>query len=192
MSGLTIIDQTIAVQLDHVPDGVYIVPRDTFGWWRWRQAGRWRPIDPDRVLDLLWALPRPGVVLARPPAADRGVACLASAATLAGHDVIALPEAIDEAVWSVAVAISLGVSDVSTLGRVLDVVCCGPGGARSVPQRPWGATGLSVPALRPATLARWAYRAWRPCRWCHGGGLPGYRCRRCGAPVDDLPTEVAA
>ena len=192
MSAVTVFDQTIAQQLGSTRDGVYVVPRDEVQWWRIRRAGRWRPLNPDRVLDVLCDVPRPGVVLTRPAAVDPGAACLATVATLVGHDVITLPAALDEAIWSVGVCLALGLSDAVTLGRVLDVVCCGPGSAPSLPRQIWGPTGLSVPALRPATLARWAYCAWRPCSWCDAGGLPGQRCRRCGAPVHDMPVEVAA
>jgi hypothetical protein len=188
---VTVVDQSIAQRLGPTPDGVYVVPRDAVRWWRGRSAGRWRPLNPDRVLDVLCDLPRPGVVLTRPATVDPGAAFLATAATLVGHDVIMLPAVLDEAIWSVGVTLAIGVSDAATLARVLDVVCCGPGSAPSLPRQIWGPTGLSVPALRPATLARWAYCAWRPCSWCDAGGLPGHRCRRCGAPVHDIPVEVA-
>ncbi len=186
------IDATIARHLGRMPKGVFVVPRDTLRWWRVRRAGQWRPLDPERVIDLLCDLPRPGLVLARPASADPGAACLATTAAVAGHDVIALPAALDEAVWSVGVTLGLVACAGETLGRVLDVICCGPASAPTLPHQEWGPTGLSVPALRPVTLARWAYCAWHPCSWCDAGGLPGHRCRRCGAPVYQMPAQVAA
>lgn len=189
---LAVVDQAIARHLGSVPDFVVVVPRDVVRWWRVRRAGRWHPLDRDRVLDLLCGLPRPGLVLARPASADPGAACLATIAAVVGHEVITLPTAMDEALWSVGVTFSLAGCAGDTLGRVLDVICCGPASAPALPHQRWGPTGLSVPALRPATLARWAYCAWRPCIWCDAGGLPGHRCRRCGVPVTEPALEFAA
>lgn len=189
---VTVIDHTLASHLGPPPDGVFVVPRKAASRWRVRRVERWRPLDPDAVLDVLCALPRPGFVLVRPVAADPGAACLATTAAVVGHEVITLPGELDEAVWSVGIAFGLMSCDAERVGRVLDVVCCGPGTALELPRRSWGPTGISVPALRPTTLARWAYCAWSPCSWCEAGGLVGHRCRRCGVIVQEPASEVAA
>jgi hypothetical protein len=192
MTTLTVLEQAFASHLDATPVGVRVVPRDETPWWRGRRAGRWRPLDPERVFETLCTLPRTGLVLVRPAAADPGAMLLAAAGAVLGLDVITLPGDLDEAIWCVGVALALGIDEPETFGRVLDVVCCGPVGAPAFPRQLWGPAGISVPALRPATLARWASCAWRPCSWCQAGGLPGHRCRRCGAPVVETAAEVAA
>lgn len=192
MSAPIIIDQAIADRLGPLPERFVVVRRERCAW---RGPGRdrgWRALDPERVLQVVGDLAAPGWALVRPPESDPGAQCLSAAAALLGHEVVTLPAALDEAVWSVGVARGVGGSTDETLGRVLDVVCCGPNAAPKSPRQAWGPTGLLVPALRPATLARWAYCAWRSCTWCAAGGLPGHACRRCGAPIDELHSEVAA
>jgi hypothetical protein len=49
------------------------------------------------------------------------------------------------------------------------------------------AEGIAVPSVRPAVLARWAARAWRPCDRCAAGGPAGVRCGACGARLAGGP-----
>jgi hypothetical protein len=192
MSAPIVIDQTIADRLGPLPERFTVVRRRRL---RWPLRGRscaWRPLDPECVLEVLAGLAEPGWALVRPIENDCGARCLAAGAALLGHDVIRLPAAFDEAVWCVGVALRISESSDETLERVMDVVCCGPGAVPQSPRQPWGPTGLAVPALRPTTLARWAYCAWRPCGWCDGGGLAGHTCRRCGVLIDLVAAEVVA
>jgi hypothetical protein len=174
-------EEGIASLLTHRPPGMRVVPRERTSPWRGRR--RWAALRADDVLRVLDELPQPGVVLARPASADPGAACLAAIAGLLGHHVVVLPDAADESAWVAGVAAELDAGDDESFVRAVQVLCCGPAIAASFPRRRWGPTGIPVPALRPATLARWACCSWRPCCSCDGGGLPGLPCRCCGAPV---------
>ncbi len=191
MSVVVVVDAAVAGTLD-LPPCVHVVPREAPRWGRDRRARSLRPLYPDRVLELLCELPRPALVLARPDASDPDAACLAALARLAGHQVVRLPARLDEAVWSVGAGFAVEDLSDRDRNRVLDVVCCGPDAAPAMPRQAWGPGGLTVPAVRPATLARWACCAWRPCGWCDAGGLSGHRCRRCGYPIAEVAWEAAA
>lgn len=152
------------------------------------RRGGWRPIQGDAVVaTLLAAGPRP-VALARAPEADPGGSCLPALAATLGLDRVRLPDHADAAAWCVGVAVGWCTAGESALARRLQVVAGAlaraAAGERGLPVREWGGEGVPVPALRPAVLARWAVRAWRPCRWCAAGGLPGAPCGSCGL---DLP-----
>jgi hypothetical protein len=147
-----------------------------------RRSPRWADLDAEATLETLVAAPRDAIVLARPVDADPGAACLAPLARLVGLDVLALPAAADLAAWTVAVAATWAATGEPNLVRALAVAAALGESEAALPRRPWGASGVAVPAVRPAVLARWAARAWRPCRWCRrGGGLLGVVCGRCGA-----------
>jgi hypothetical protein len=178
-----VIEGGIASALAEPPPALRVLPRQRSRAWRCRRTP-WVPLRPDDVLEALDEIPRPAVVLARSAGVDPGAACLAPIGRLLGHDTLVLPDAPDEAAWVAGVACEIDVEDDASYVRILHVVCCGPSIAASFPRRRWGPTGISVPALRPATLARWASCSWQACRWCVGGGLPGSPCRCCGAEVD--------
>ena len=183
MSTTLVVERGIAERLGGEPPGVRIVPRRQSRWWR-RRREPWAPLDPEVVLDALAELRRPAVVLARSAVADPGAGCLIDVANLLGLEVRRLPDRREEAAWSAGIASALGEPMAADGSRALDVLCCGPAVLPASPRHGWGPTGLLVPALRPATLVRWSSCAWRACRWCAAGGLPGDRCRRCGNPID--------
>ncbi len=107
------------------------------------------------------------VVVARPATADPGASALAAIGGLMGAPVVRLPADEHAAGWVVAIAAR---PDVPATARVLEVVV----GLASC--------GGAVPPIRPAVLARWAARAWRPCGWCGAGGLAGASCG-CGRSI---------
>lgn len=164
------------------PSGLHTIPRRRRPWWR--RGTSWAPLDPSEVTDALSRVPAPAVVLARSAAADPGAACLGPLARLLGHRVVQLPSDPGEAAWSASIAASLLVLPDEAFLRVVDVLCCGPATSPPAPRCLWGG-GISVPALRPETLARWASCAWRRCGWCRRGGLPGRACRTCGTAIAD-------
>lgn len=179
-----IVDHAVAERLGVPPPGLIVVPRRPAPFWR-RRSGRWSALDPDCVATLLADSPASAAILARSGMADPGAVCLPQLGRLFGHEVLWLPDGLDEAAWSVGITCGLGDLGADRIARIVDVVCCGPGIAPSFPRREWGG-GIAVPALRPATLARWAECAWRACRWCVGGGLPGRACVRCGVAVEGV------
>ncbi len=108
---------------------------------------------------------------ARPADADPGAASLPALAAIMGLSVVRLPADEDAAAATVAAAArpDFAASDCSRGLAVLAVLA---------------ADGLAVPSVRPAVLARWAARAWRPCHRCGAGGPGGVRCGACGARLD--------
>lgn len=101
---------------------------------------------------------------------------LAAATRAMGAPMAQLPPAADVAGWVLAAAGCWRRDDVpGAVRRVEAVVSVTVGAATS-------RCGLAAPTA--ASLAcRWAHRAWRPCRWCAGGGVRGARCARCRAPI---------
>ena len=192
VSVCVVVDASIASRLRTTPPALCTVPRSRVRRWVPRGGEVWRPLDRCRVIDALIDVPAGGRVLVRPAQTDPGGSFLAVAARLAGHEVVWLPGPLDEAVWSVGMALSVLGRDVATIDRTLDVVCCGPASLAALPQRAWGGVGFAVPAVRPATLARLAFCAWRPCSWCDAGGLPGGYCARCGSELAETPLAAAA
>ena len=188
MTPTLVVEHGIAECVGGAPFGVRVVPRRRSSWWR-RRRSPWEPLDPEAVLDVLIEIRRPAVVFTRRAAADPGARCLGDIAHLLGLDVRTLPDNRDEAAWCVGIAGSLGEALTARDIRALDVLCCGSAVAPGSPRGQWGPAGISVPALRPSTVVRWASCAWRACRWCAAGGLPGDRCRRCGNPIDALVPE---
>ena len=151
-----------------------------------RRRGAWRPLSQEAALEALLEDPDGAVVLARPPDADPGAACLPAAAAVLGIPIVRLPAALDAAAWIVGVASEWSRRAEPDLARRLEALvgAAEAAGASSLPRRAWGVRGTAVPALRPAALARWAGCAWTACGWCRtGGGLAGRPCGRCGAPV---------
>ncbi len=176
-----VVEERVAARIASPPPAVRIVARGR-SWWRAGES-RWAPLRPDAVLDALHAVPRPALVLARPATADPGAACLAPLAALLRHEVVTLPGGEQEAAWAAAIAGSLAGGGRAGVLPAVQVVCRGPQVAPGLPRCGRGAAGLSYPVVRPATLGRWARCAWRPCRWCHGGGAPAGPCPTCGAPL---------
>jgi len=159
---------------------------------RHARRGRLRPLGPEASLEALEDAPG-ALVLARPWAADPGAGCLAVLARIVGRAVLALPASLEGACWTAVHAAAWAAAEASHLERAVAVACALPewSYAPALPLRPWGDGRLEVPAVRPAALARWAVRAWRPCAWClGGGGLPGAPCARCGATVPEAPTTA--
>jgi hypothetical protein len=188
-AGPLVVEGALAAAAGPPPPAALVVPRERAGL---RRVGPpvWRALDPERALAVLLAAPADALVMARPPAADPGSACLPALARLIDIDVIALPAAAGDAAWAVALAWRWRAEGQPGLTRLLEVLA-GIGAASAVPRRPWGAAATPVPALRPAALARWAARCWRPCGWCRsGGGLPGRPCGRCGAPMPPAAPAV--
>jgi hypothetical protein len=114
---------------------------------------------------------------------------LRRAARALGRDVLRLPAEHTSAAWVVSVGAALARAERAPLLRVLQVLCNGPAAAPG-PHRQWN--DGAVPALRPATLARWATRSWAQCGWCRGGGLPGSACCVCGSLICGGGVEVIA
>lgn len=134
----------------------------------------------DALIGLMCDLPAPRMVLAWPP----GDPDLARVGRALGADVLTLPADAAAAEWVAHVAGALAQVAAPALLRVMEVLAAGPGVAGELPTRAWGRDArLQVPALRPATLARWASRTWAPCHWCPRGGAPGHRCRRCASAI---------
>ncbi len=133
----------------------------------------------DTLTEQVSAAPR-AIILAR--RTDRDLCRVGRALE---RDLVRLPDGVDAASWVIAVAVAITRSDRAALLRALDVLCNGPEIIPAGPSRPWGAGGLTVPALRPSTLAKWAVRAWEPCSWCSRGGLAGRACGACGTMVVD-------
>ena len=156
----------------------------------WSRGG-WRPLDPDVVLDHLAAAGPGALVLARPAPVDPGAACLAPLARLRGLEVVALPFEVEAARWTVALAGLWAAAGHPALARALSVVHGLWQAPLRLPRREAAPGEPALPAVRPAVLARWAVWAWRPCRWCPGGGLPGRACPRCGAACVDPPAAVS-
>ena len=146
---------------------------------RARRLGRWRPLEPDAVVEAIDAAGGRSVVLARPHSADPGGTCLAPVARLLGVPVVRLPAEPGPAAWVLAVSATAHLGD-EALVRNLEALA-GAIGCAGLPRRSTG-DGAAVPALRPGVLARWAGCVWRPCERCGGGGPPGGACGRCGAP----------
>ena len=141
---------------------------------RGRRRGSWRALDADLVVATLAALDAGALVAARPSDADPGAAPLAAIATIMGLAVVRLPADEAAAIATVAVASRPGFA-ASDPRRALEVIAV------------LAADGVALPALRPAVLARWAARAWRPCGDCLRGGPGGRRCGCCGASLDGGP-----
>jgi hypothetical protein len=176
-----VVEEGLLRRLGHAGAAVDVVRRTRA---RGRR-GRWLPLDCEETLAVVLGAGPGALVLARPPAADPGAACLARLAAAAGVPVLRLPEHPDAAAWTVGVAARWAEQGpASRLARLIAVLVAATarGAARAgLPLRPWGAEGVLVPALRPATLARWAAGAWRACAWCReGGGLAGAACACCG------------
>lgn len=145
--------------------GVHVVPRR-------RRRGRWLRVDPGDALDAL-ELAGPGaVVLAAEPAADPGAAALLGVARLGGNPVVLLPERRSDAGWVVALARAWAHAGETALVRRLEA-------ATGLAAR--CAAGQEGDGLGWRALGRLAAAAWRPCRWCAGGGGAGPWCGRCGA-----------
>jgi hypothetical protein len=182
--GPLVVEGALAAAAGPAPAGAgLVVPRERAGP---RRLGPpvWRPLDPERALAVLLAAPADALLMARPPAADPGAACLPALGRLIELDVVVLPAAAADAAWAVALAWRWREQGQAGLPRLLDVLVGLAGASGGLPLRPWGAAATPVPALRPAALARWASRCWRPCAWCRrGGGLPGRSCGRCGSAI---------
>lgn len=176
-----IVEQGVIAPLGGSPGNLVVVPRRRSPWYRRRS--RWAPLDPETVLDTLAAVPRPAVVLARGPVADRGASALLDLATLLGFELRRLPDCAEAAAWSIGVVIRAGESGSTAGGRAIDVMC-------SAPTRAMRGSGLVEPPLRADALWRWASCAWRPCPWCAAGGIAGDRCARCGSLVERDAREV--
>lgn len=144
-----------------------VIPRD-------RRRGSWRALDADLVVATLAALGAGALVAARPADADPGAASLAAVAAIMGRAVVRLPADEAAAIATVAIASRPGFAP-SDPRRALEVIAV------------LAAEGVALPALRPAVLARWAARAWRPCGDCLRGGPEGRRCGDCGAPLAGIP-----
>lgn len=158
-------------------DRIHVVPRDR------RRDGSWPPVAADAVVATLEAAGSGALVLVRPPAADPGAAALSALAEVMEREVIRLPASAGAAAWVVAVAVAGQEGSPPPL-RALQALAGAAGAARRLGMASGEGDELRMPALRPAVLARWARCGWRPCARCRGGGLPGARCGRCGAPVD--------
>jgi len=181
--GPLVVEGALAAEAGPAPEGAALVVGRARAGLRLGQAA-WRPLAPEPALAILLAAPPDAIVLARPPAADPGAACLPALARLLELEVIALPASPGVAAWAVALAWRWRADGHPLIVRMVEVLAGLDGSAAALPRRAWGIAGAEVPALRPAALARWAARAWRPCVWCErGGGLPGRPCGRCGAQV---------
>ena len=147
-----------------------------------RRGGGWDDLAAYAVADALEAAGPDAVVLARGAEADPGAIALPGLARLLGHRVVRLPAHAAAAAWVVAVALHPDFTDDASARR-LEALAGAPGaGGARLPHRRVGDDGPEVPVLRPGALARWAGCAWRACPRCSGGGPPGGRCGRCGAP----------
>jgi hypothetical protein len=154
---------------------IHVVPRDR------RRDGSWPPVAAEAVVAALESAGPEAIVLVRPPAADPGAAPLAALAELMEREVVRLPSEAEAAAWVVGIAVADHEEPVPPL-RALQALA----GAAGIAGRLGAVAGegdLRLPGLRPAVLARWARCGWRACGRCRGGGLPGARCGRCGAPV---------
>ncbi|MCB0882960.1 MAG: hypothetical protein KDC33_12195 [Thermoleophilia bacterium] len=115
---------------------------------------------------------RGGLVLADPGPGDH----VAVASRAMGSPVAFLPSVAGVAGWIVAAAGRWRRDDLPAAVHRVEAVISVAVGA--------GATDCVLAAPDAASLVcRWAHRAWRPCRWCAGGGVRGARCARCRAPI---------
>lgn len=163
-----VVEEAIAGRTPHDGSGALVViPRA-------RRRGSWRPLDPDLIVGVLEETRGDGVVAARPADADPGAASLPALGTIMGLPVVRLPA--DEAAAAATIALvarpGFGGADPGRGLAVLAVLA---------------AEGIAVPSVRPAVLARWAARAWRPCDRCAAGGPAGVRCGACGARLAGGP-----
>jgi hypothetical protein len=97
-----------------------------------------------------------------------------------GREVVRLPASARAAAWVVGVAMAGDEGSPAPL-RALQALA---GAADRLGTASGEDPEPRMPAIRPAVLLRWARSGWCPCDRCSGGGLPGARCGRCGAPVD--------
>lgn len=161
----------VARLVDRDVPGLYAIERP-------RHRGRWADLDPDTTAAAVAEAGSGTLVLARPPAADRGAASIWVLARAMGVEVLRLPHADGPAAWVVGCASRVwsGPADRETALRALQVLSGAVSAGRCGP-------GASSPA-GPRALTCWAGRAWRRCAHCPGGGLPGASCGRCGSPVE--------
>ncbi|MFP5452171.1 MAG: hypothetical protein ACLGG9_10560 [Thermoleophilia bacterium] len=145
-----------------------------------RRRGRWAALDPDATAVAVADAGPGALVLARPPAADRGAAAVWVLARAMGREVLRLPHADGPAAWVVGCASRVwpGTGDREMALRALQVLSGTVSAGRCGP-------GAGSPA-GPRALTAWAGRAWRGCADCPGGGLPGAPCGRCGSLVDPV------
>ena len=155
-------------------DRIHVVPRDR------RRDGSWPALAADAVVAVLEAAGSGALVLARPPAADPGAAALPALAEVMEREVVRLPASARAAAWVVGVAMAGDEGPPPPL-RALQALA---GAADRLGTASGEDHESRMPAIRPAVLLRWARCGWCPCARCPGGGLPGARCGRCGAPVD--------
>lgn len=113
-------------------------------------------------------------------ALTRPATTLHRVARTVGCPSVLLPGDRDSAGWVISMASAVRAAEPDSARRVIEVLAGGPSSITGAPTRAWGATQLSVPALRPATLARRALTSWRPCGWCGRGGADGAACPVCG------------
>lgn len=136
------------------------------------RGGR-RAATPVRADDVVRAVERAGsgaVVLVRPLAADPALAVVAPLARMLGVPRVLLPADPAAAAWVITLAGTAEVGDGALVDRL--EVLAGIAACRG-----------TLPALRPAVIARWAARAWRPCGRCGRGGVHGAPCGGCGMPA---------
>jgi hypothetical protein len=163
-----VVEEGIAARAPAPGDGALVlVPRR-------RRRRSWQALDADDVVPILAGLGRGALLAARPAAADPGAASLPTLAGIMGLAVARLPADDAAAAATVAVASGPGFAP-SDLRRAVEVLAV------------FAADGEVAAALRPAVLARWAVRAWRPCEACPRGGPAGRRCGSCGGPVAGAP-----
>jgi hypothetical protein len=181
-----VVEEGVLRRLGRAGPAVDVVRRRRAG----RRAGCWHPVDDEVALAAILSAGPEALVLARPRAADPGAGCLAPLARAVGTRVLRLPGHRDAAAWAVGVADAWAADRPPrvVVRSIAVLVGAAARGARAgLPVRPWGPEGVLVPALRPATLARWAAGAWRACAWCMGGGLAGAPCPRCEL---DVPATI--
>jgi hypothetical protein len=178
-------DAALATAAGADPADIVVVPRRRTrrATWPWAAAG-WGRVEAGPALDALLAAGPDGVALVPDPADDAGAAVLGPLSALAGVEAVRLPRPASAAAWTAGLAVAWRGMAARDLVRLLQVAAGLAGAPGGLPRRRWeGDETLAVPALRPAVLARWAVRSWRPCAWCAGGGLPGRACGRCGVPL---------
>ena len=141
------------------PGRLVVVPR------RRGRGRRWRSLDADRVVEALSAGGPGALVLTRDADADPGARVLSELARIMGHEVLVLPAAEEEAAWAIAIA-AHGDFQGDDLLRRMEALVGGMREGGPLPRRDLGG-GVTVPALRPAALARWAGCAWRAVSYTH-------------------------